>query len=112
MSSRSPAFPAPPAAPAGTPRRYRGFPQEELLFVYNAQAFRVAPADRLLVLHLAEALHPRAIADHLSYVPGLEAAADAQPAAGSSQAGKRKERVGARVKGAPPVKRVGGKRVS
>ena len=32
---------------------------------------------RQYVLHLAEALHPRLVADHLTYVEGLEAAAGA-----------------------------------
>ena len=37
----------------------------------------VKPSQRAYVLNLAEALHPRCIADHLSYVPAIEAAVGA-----------------------------------
>ena len=38
---------------------------------------RLDAADRSLVLHLAEAIHPRCIADHLDYVAAAERAAGA-----------------------------------
>ena len=56
---------------------YAGFPGYELLFLHKGKAYRVPPNDRRLVLHLAEALHPRAISDHLAYVEAAEAAAGA-----------------------------------
>lgn len=57
-----------------TLEQYRGFPGYELMFLHGGSAYRVAAADRALVLHLAEALHPRCIADHLTYVAAAEAA--------------------------------------
>ena len=67
------------AAVLDTLEAYRGFPGYELLFVHRGTAYRVPPTHRELVLHLAEALHPRAIADHLTYVGAVEAAANATP---------------------------------
>jgi len=58
---------------------YQGLPGYELLFVFQGAGYRVPPARRRLVLHLAEALHPRLVADHLSYVAAVEAAAGATP---------------------------------
>lgn len=58
-----------------TLERYQGFPMYELIFLFGGNAFTVPPRKRLLVLHLAEALHPRCIADHLNYVAAAEAAA-------------------------------------
>lgn len=54
-----------------TLERYMHLPQTELLFVHEGKVQRVPYKDRHLVLHLAEAIHPRAIADHLAYVDGL-----------------------------------------
>ena len=48
--------------------------QTELLFVHAGSVQRVPYARKELVLHLAEAIHPRAIADHLAYVDGLATA--------------------------------------
>ena len=62
-----------------TLEQYRGFPGYELLFLHGAKAYPVPPRHRGLVLQLAEALHPRAIADHLTYVAAAEAAAGAEP---------------------------------
>jgi hypothetical protein len=56
---------------------YHGFPGYECVFLHGGLAYKVAPANRPLVLHLAEAIHPRCIADHLSYVDAAEAAAHA-----------------------------------
>ena len=54
---------------------YTSLPQTELVFVcHDGTAQQVADHQKELVLHLAEALHPRAIADHLGYVAALEAA--------------------------------------
>jgi len=56
---------------------YQGLPGYELIFLYNKAAYAVPSRDHRLVLHLAEALHPRCIADHLTYVDAAEAAAGA-----------------------------------
>jgi hypothetical protein len=58
-----------------TLEKYRGFPGYELIFLFGGTAFAVPPRERHLVLHLAEALHARCIADHLTYVAAAEAAA-------------------------------------
>ena len=60
-----------------TLEQYNGFPQEELLFLHGGAAFKVARDDRMLVMSLAEAIHPRLVADHLAYVAAAEAAAGA-----------------------------------
>ena len=54
-----------------TLEKYIHLPQTELLFVHEGNVQRVPYKDKELVLHLAEAIHPRAIADHLAYVDGL-----------------------------------------
>jgi hypothetical protein len=61
-----------------TLEQYQGFPGFELLFMHGGKAYEVPPKHRHLVLHLAEALHPRCIADHLTYVAAAEAAAGAE----------------------------------
>ena len=62
-----------------TLEQYRCLPGTDLLFLHGGKAFRVLSSDRMLVLNLAEALHPRCIADHLGYVGAAEAAAGAEP---------------------------------
>ena len=56
---------------------YTALPQTELVFVYHGQAQSVSANEQHLVLHLAEALHPRGISDHLGYVVALETASNA-----------------------------------
>ena len=74
-----------------TLEKYRGFPGYELLFLHAGRAFRVPPRQRGLVLQLAEALHPMAIADHLTYVAAAEAAAGAEPWAAAPAVGEGRE---------------------
>ena len=59
--------------------QYEGFPGYKLLFLHGGKAYDVPPKQRHLVLHLAEALHPCCISDHLNYVAAAEAAAGAEP---------------------------------
>jgi hypothetical protein len=59
--------------------QYQGFPGYKLLFLHGGKAYDVPPKQRHLVLHLAEALHPCCISDHLTYVAAAEAAAGAEP---------------------------------
>ena len=58
-----------------TLEEYTLYPKTELVFLHNDTAQLVPPPKRDLVLHLAEAIHPRCIADHLSYVKAVEGAA-------------------------------------
>ena len=62
-----------------TLEKYRGFRGYQLIFLHGGRAFEVPLGSRKYVLHLAEALHVRCIADHLSYVSAVEAAAGAAP---------------------------------
>ncbi|KAL1511217.1 hypothetical protein AB1Y20_006030 [Prymnesium parvum] len=58
-----------------TLEHYRGFPGYELVFLYDGVAYKVPEKNRGLVLNLAEAISPRCIADHLTYVVAVEKAA-------------------------------------
>ena len=61
--------------------QYEGFPGYKLLFLHGGKAYDVPPKQRHLVLHLAEALHPCCLSDHLcgNYVAAAKAAAGAEP---------------------------------
>lgn len=61
-----------------TLEQYKCLPGTDLLFLHGGKAFRVPSNDRMLVLNLAEALHPKCISDHLGYVEAAEAAAGAE----------------------------------
>lgn len=60
-----------------TLEQYTTYPQLELIYVHAGVAKSVPRKDRLMVLHLADAISPRAISAHLCYVDAVEAAASA-----------------------------------